>query len=66
MEDAIALAAKLGGIEGEPSVVYAEKKKFSLMEFLLGSEVSGALDRITGGALHSGYIYVPGRGVDNG
>ena len=66
MEDAIALAAQLGGIEGEPSVVYAEKKKFSLQEFLLGSKVSAAIDRITGGALHSGYLYVPGRGVDNG
>ena len=66
MEDAIALAARLGGIEGEPSVVYAEKKKFSLLEFLFGSRVSEALDRITGGALHSGYLYVPGRGVDNG
>ncbi len=66
MEDAIALAAQLGGIEGEPSVVYAEEKKFSLLEFLLGSKVSEAIDRITGGALHSGYLYVPGRGVDNG
>jgi protease-4 len=66
MEDAIALAAQLGGIEGDPSVVYAEEKKFSLLEFLLGSKVSEAIDRITGGALHSGYLYVPGRGVDNG
>jgi protease-4 len=66
MEDAIALAAQLGGIEGEPSVVYAEKKKFSMLEFLLGSKVSDAIDTITGGALHSGYLYVPGRGVDNG
>lgn len=66
MEDAIALAAKLGGIEGEPSVVYGEKKRFSLLEFLLGSKVSDAIDKITGGALHSGYLYVPGRGVDNG
>jgi protease-4 len=65
MEDAIALAAQLGGIEGEPTVVYAEKEKFSLLEFLLGSKVSQAIDRITGGALHSGYLYVPGRGVDN-
>ena len=66
MEDAITLAAQLGGIEGEPSVVYAEKEKFSLLEYLLGSRVSDAIDRITGGALHSGYLYVPGRGVDNG
>ncbi len=66
MEDAIALAAELGGIKGEPSVVYGEKKKFSFLEFILGSKLAGALDRITGAALHSGYLYVPGRGVDNG
>lgn len=66
MEDAIALAAQLGGIKGEPSVVYAEKKKFSLLEFVLGSELAGTLDRITSAALHSGYLYMPGRGADNG
>ncbi|MBW1677852.1 MAG: signal peptide peptidase SppA [Deltaproteobacteria bacterium] len=66
IEDAIALAAELGGIKGEPSVVYGEKKKFSFLEFILGSKLAGALDRITGAALHSGYLYVPGRGVDNG
>ena len=66
IEDAIALAAQLGGIKGEPSVVYAEKKKFSVLEFILGSKVVDAIDRITGGALHSGYLYVPGRGIDSG
>ncbi len=66
MQDAIALAAKLGGIKGEPSVVYAEKKKFSVLEFILGSKVIETIDGITGGALHSGYLYVPGRGIDNG
>lgn len=59
MEDAIALAAELGGIKGEPAVVYAEKKKFSVLEFILGSKLAGALDRITGAALYSGYLYVP-------
>lgn len=66
IEDAIALAAQLGGIKGEPSVVYAEKKRFSVLEFILGSKVVDAIDRITGGALYSGYLYVPGRGVDSG
>jgi protease-4 len=66
MEDAIALAAELGGIKGEPSVVYAEKKKFSVLEFILGSNLAGALDRITSAALNSGYLYMPGRGIDNG
>ncbi len=66
MEDAIALAAELGGIKGEPSVVYAEKKKFSLLEYILGSKLAGTLDRITGAALRSGYLYMPGRSADNG
>jgi protease-4 len=67
MEDAIALAAELGGIEGEPSVVYGEKKRFSLLAYILGSRLAGALDRITGTALHSGYLYMPtGRGAKNG
>jgi protease-4 len=66
MEDAIVIAAELGGIKGEPSVVYAEKKKFSILELILGSKLAGALDRVTGAALYSGYLYVPGYGVDNG
>jgi protease-4 len=66
MEDAITIAAGLGGIKGEPAVVYAERKKFSVLELILGSKLAGALDRITGAALHSGYLYVPGYAVDNG
>ncbi|UCD86667.1 MAG: signal peptide peptidase SppA [Desulfobacterales bacterium] len=66
MEDAITIAAELGGIKGEPAVVYAERKKFSVLELILGSKLAGALDRITGAALHSGYLYVPGYAVDNG
>jgi protease-4 len=57
LEDAIALAGKLGGIKGEPSVVYAKKRKFSLLEYILDpSELTHILDRMTGAALRSGYI----------
>ncbi len=66
LEDAIKKAAELGGIKGEPSVVYGEKKRFSMLEFILGSRLAGALDRITSAALYSGYLYIPGRGPDNG
>jgi protease-4 len=63
LEDAIRLAGKLGGIEGEPSVVYAKKKKFSLLDFFLDtSTLTDVLDHITAAALYSGYLYVPGRG----
>lgn len=61
-EDAIAMAANLGGIKGEPSVVYAKKKKFSFLQYLLGSSTwTGVLDQITASALRAGYLYLPGR-----
>jgi protease-4 len=66
MEDAIALAAELGGITGEPSIVYAEKKRFSVLEFILGSKLATAIDRIAGTSLYPGYLYVPDRGIHNG
>ena len=64
LEDAIAMAAKLGGIKGEPSVLYARERKFSLLEYLLGSSTwTGMLDQITATALHCGYLYLPSRGA---
>lgn len=57
LEDAIELAGKLGGIKGEPSVVYAKKRKFSVLEYILDpSELTHIVDRMTGAALRSGYI----------
>jgi protease-4 len=62
LEDAISVAATLGGIKGEPSVVYAKKSKFSVLQYLLGSSTwTGALDQIGAGAVHSGYLCLPGR-----
>ena len=66
IEDAIGLAAELGGIKGEPSVVYAERKRFSLLELVMGSKFVGVIDGITSAALYSGYLYIPGLGSDNG
>ena len=34
-----ALAAKMVGIEGEPEVIYPEKKRFSLIDLLLGESI---------------------------
>ena len=60
LEDAIKLAGELGGIKGEPSVVYAKKKRFSLLEYLLeSSAMKGILDHVTTTAMHSGYLYIP-------
>lgn len=45
-EDAVETAARLGKIEGEPDIVYAKKKKFSLMDMLFGSETSERISNI--------------------
>ncbi|NLI83216.1 MAG: signal peptide peptidase SppA [Deltaproteobacteria bacterium] len=39
-EDAVNAAASLGHIDGEPDLIYAKKRKYSLLDFLLGSDVS--------------------------
>ncbi|NLI32097.1 MAG: signal peptide peptidase SppA [Deltaproteobacteria bacterium] len=39
-EDAVNIAAKLGKIEGDPELLFARKKRFSLLDLLFGSEVS--------------------------
>jgi protease-4 len=61
IEDAIVMAAEMGGITGEPSVIYAEKEKFSVLEFIFGSRFADAVDEFSSAAFHSGYVYVPGR-----
>ena len=66
LEDAITIAGELGGVKGEPSVVYAEKKKYSILELILGSNISGTLERIAEATLYSGYVCAPGRGVEDG
>ena len=43
-EDAIALAAKLAGIKGEPEVIYPEKKRFSILDLLLQETASKILE----------------------
>lgn len=43
LEDALEVAARLGKIEGEPELIYAKKKRLSLLDLLLGSEVSERL-----------------------
>ncbi len=39
-EDAVNASAVLGKIEGEPDLIYVKKKKRSLLDFLIGSEMS--------------------------
>ena len=43
-EDAVRASAVLGKIEGEPELIYAKKKKRSLLDFLIGGELSEQID----------------------
>jgi protease IV len=43
-EDAVRAAKVLGKIQGEPDLIHAKKKKRSLLDFLLGTEISEQLD----------------------
>jgi len=58
-QDAVALAAKLAGIEGEPSIVYAEKKKPSLLDFFVQEAISRVSDELKKKEFTFGYLYVP-------
>jgi protease-4 len=62
LEDAIAIAAELGGIKGEPSVVYAKEKGLSLLEDFFGVSLGEVLDEITTAAVRCGYLCAPARG----
>jgi protease IV len=43
-EDAVKASAVLGKIAGEPDLLYAKKKKRSLLDFLIGGEISEQID----------------------
>jgi protease-4 len=48
LEDAVAMAGKAGGIKGDPVVIYPKKKRFSLLEFLLGRSVEELINTVSG------------------
>ena len=48
--DAVNAAAVLANISGEPEIVYAEKKKFSVVDFLLGEEATAMIHNFLNGA----------------
>jgi protease-4 len=48
--DAVNAAAVLANIPGEPEIVYAEKKKFSVVDFLLGEEATAMIHNFLNGA----------------
>jgi len=51
-EDAVKASAVLGKIEGEPDLLYAKKKKRSLLDFLIGGEISEQIDGYLGRSLN--------------
>jgi protease-4 len=57
LEEAIALAAKMAGIQGEPEVIYAEKKRFSLFDFLLQESVSKIAEGLRESAPPMNFLY---------
>jgi protease-4 len=59
MEDAIDKAAKLAGIEGKPNVIYPEKKRPSLLSFLLSEVPSGLADGIIDRSFKAEYRMIP-------
>jgi len=59
LEDAVDWAARLGGIQGEVSTVYAEKKRFSLMEYLFESSLDTLVEKLLSTRPHGGYLYQP-------
>ena len=59
LEDAIALAAKLAGIKGEPEVIYPEKKRFSLLDLLLQETLHKILEGFRENATFNFWYYGP-------
>jgi protease-4 len=60
LEDAIEWAGQMVGIKGKISTVYARKKKYSFMKYVLDSSVKEFSKHITNPYLYSGYLYSPG------
>ncbi len=62
LEDAIRLAGVLGGIKGEPSVMYAKKKKFTLLDYLMDSSaLTDIVGRIRCPSAPVQYLYAPAK-----
>lgn len=58
LEDAIALAAQLGGIKGEPNVVYAKPPDASLLEYLIGSSITNLMGNVAKGSIPYGHLFL--------
>lgn len=59
LQDAIAEAAKLAGIEGEPSVIYPEGKKPRLLELFSEAAISVLNKKLNESGWYLGYLFYP-------
>jgi protease-4 len=59
LEAAVRLAGKLGGIKGEPSVVYPERRFDSLLDFIAGDKADTLLERAALPSFRMSYLFVP-------
>ncbi len=60
LEDAVAWAGELGGIEGEVHTVYPKEKKLNYLEYLMETSITHIFDMIRHTEIDGGYIYSPG------
>jgi len=57
LEDTLAMAATLAGIQGEPEIMYPEKKRFSLFDLLLQESVSRIVESLRESAPPLNFLY---------
>ena len=61
LEDAVAVAADLAGVEGKAVKVYPLEKRLSIFKYLTGSSPREMLNQIMHSEIFAGYMYAPGR-----
>ncbi len=63
MDSAIDTAAGLAGIEGKPDVVYPEKERKSLLQYITSETISSITEELRGSGSGIDYLYKPGYGM---
>ena len=61
LEDAVAAAGKLAGIEGNTVKVYPIEKRHSIFKYLTGGSPRELMNRMLHSELFAGYLYSPGK-----
>ncbi|MDY7032745.1 MAG: signal peptide peptidase SppA [Thermodesulfobacteriota bacterium] len=61
LQDAISLAAAIGGVKGEPKIVYPPKKRFSIFDYIFRNIAQSIIDIIGVESYHFSYLFIPNR-----